>query len=243
MVGYSDLSHPELSLLVTMDSHSDEIFVSHEKGGAAGLMQRLKKCDIKGGGALISERALTHIESTCTLTGVLQPYLHGGNGTKKALLFVIEVVHIICGRKPVCKLSEVLLHLKARLEMRGRDGLTSVSRRLRDVAMHCEALSGFKACAEIMGQTKWSGGMLEVTGCDGIWPLFRPLVVGCEKPRLPEWKPDASGGNPMTYYPCWDLDSKEEKCIIYRLGDCVEDLYKYQQGQLTNPPCMRSYEA
>ena len=239
LVGYADLSHPELSFLTAIEDSADSLHAANSQDGAAGLLKRLSKPDIKGGGGLVSERTLTHIEPTGMVDGVLKPYQGGGAGTRKAWLFVVTLVEFILQTTGLTYTAAgVLEALKTTLE-KTVDGQTSLARRMRKVASECEALHGLEDCASFMANTALMGGSLETPNCDGIWRLYRPLVLGCEKPRVKLWNPETSGGNPLTYYPRWDLVSGTR--TIYRLRDFLLHFYEYRQGCRENKPTLSAY--
>ena len=160
LVGYADLSHPELSFLSAIENRRGALYAASSKDGARGLLERLNKPDIKGGGGLVSERTMTHIEPTGMVGGVLEPYQSGGAGTRKAWLFVVALVEFILQKTGLAyKPTGVLRALKTTLE-KTVGGETSLARRLRHVAAECEALHGLEDCASFMANTALTGGGL-----------------------------------------------------------------------------------
>ena len=126
LVGPGDLSRPELSLMYNLDLHSDALDDAVRTGGVSSLLKRLTQKDLPGAGALCSMRVLTLLEPTGLVgTGVLTPYLTGGNGSKKALIFICAML----GLDPTCihvhkvleGLHDRLLHL---LHRSGRQAAT-----------------------------------------------------------------------------------------------------------------------
>ena len=127
MVGYDTLDHDgldheELSLLHAINVHAEELDRA-EQSGVSALLRCLEKRRFPGGGGLCTERVLTYLEPAELFRGVLQTYLKGGNGTKKAALFTAALLGL--GAKSY-KLALVMAHLQARLE--SKDSSTAPTR-------------------------------------------------------------------------------------------------------------------
>lgn len=67
--------------------------------------------------------------------------------------------------------------------------------------------------------------------CDVIWRLFRPLVIGCDKPRLPDHNPEKSGGNPLDYFPHFSLKEGDKELVtIYKLAPFLDAVEKWRRA-------------
>ena len=252
LAGYADLTHDKLSLLHSLDAHKAALEEAAAEGGAS-LLKLLKTNKFVGGGGLCSQRVLTYLEPTKLYEGVLQPYLPGGAGTRAAILFVATVVKTILDELGIARGSlykdttvartsrkksatkkkgeksfdeeKVLVYLKNRMERMDKAGDRSLGAKLRSVASGCPALHGLSDFSAHLGNTLLTGGTLETMGCDGIWRLLRPLVLGCAKPRVPDWHDSSDGGNHFDLYPFWCDDEQLE---IYEVGRYLEDYVKHQ---------------
>lgn len=73
--------------------------------------------------------------------------------------------------------------------------------------------------------------------CDVIWRLYRPLILGCEKPRLHNWDEDGvHGGSPLDVYPFWSKnESGDQFLTLYKLADFLEEFYRYRRGSADKP--------
>ena len=158
--------------------------------------------DVSGGGGLITQRVMALSEPTGLLGDVLEAYMPGGAGSHKALVFVATLL----GIEPTeIDVQAVLTALKRRLEVRDARGDTRLAARLRALSKEHEVLRDHEDLCALLGSTLLTGGTLETTLCDVIWRLYRPLRLGCEKPRKKQWREQASGvqhgGKPLDRVP------------------------------------------
>ena len=65
--------------------------------------------------------------------------------------------------------------------------------RLRALAKEHPVLRDHEDLCALLGSTLLTGGTLETTLCDVVWRLYRPLKLGCEKPRAKNWCAQTSG--------------------------------------------------
>ena len=79
--------------------------------------------------------------------------------------------------------------------------------------------------------------------CDVVWRLFRPLVVGCDKPRLPPWHEKTSGGNPIDFFPSWSKDGEKEVVTLYQLAAFLDAVEAFRRGQRTDVPDLATFAA
>jgi hypothetical protein len=166
------------------------------------LKKVMQHKDVSGGGGLITQRVMALSEPTGLLGDVLEAYMPGGDGSHKALVFVATLL----GIEPTeIDVQAVLTALKRRLEVRDARGDTRLAARLRALSKEHEVLRDHEDLCALLGSTLLTGGTLETTLCDVIWRLYRPLRLGCEKPRKKQWREQASGvqhgGKPLDRVP------------------------------------------
>ena len=192
------------------------------------------RSQLPGAGELCSQRVLTYLEPSGLLSDVLKPYLQGGTGSRSALLFTAVLIGL--DAKDI-KVHEVLGKLKEYLEEKDERNETKLAARLRDVASETATLAQFGDAAALLGGELLTGGQLETFLCDGIWRLYRPLVLGCEKPRMPLWNQERSGGNPLQYVPIWRTGG----CTVYRFMDYFEAMLLFVWGGSTEEPKLEDF--
>ena len=56
--------------------------------------------------------------------------------------------------------------------------------------------------------------------CDVVWRLYRPHVLGCEKPRPKPWSAEHSGKNPLRRVPIFE-DAKSEVASFYDVREYI----------------------
>jgi hypothetical protein len=213
MAGYADLSRADRSLLQAIWLQGDRLHTANGDGGAAKVLKTLKEKAFPGGGQLTSSRVLTYSEGTGLFDAVLEAYLAGGGGTSAAKVFIGVMLEFSEEESKAIKELDVMAELKDQLETTTADGLMPLEERLHAIAKGCPAFAGMEDAIAFLGSFEYTGGMLETTGCDVIWRLYRPLILGSEKPRPKVWDADASGGNSLHLYPGW----RSGKCTIYKL--------------------------
>ena len=225
LVGVDDPSHKEPSLsgdedslLHTLWEHRAQMSQAMDHGETMPestpvmqLLKFLKKSCIKGGGGLISERAITYAEVTGAMGDVLTPYLKGGQGSAKAKTFAGAVLDLDDEQIKKVSTLALLTELKRMLEETNGQGDRRIGAALRQTASNCPALAPLQAFAATIGNTLLTGGSLETMLCDVVWRCFRRDTLGCEKPRLIDWNESTSGGNPLTVFPIFQDGSSLPK--------------------------------
>ena len=90
--------------------------------------------------------------------------------------------------------------LKVQLETAGSDGRRPLEAAVFECASATPALRGLEnMCAELASGL-FTGGALETLLCDVIWRCWRPIKLGAQKPRLPRWDAETSGGEHLAAY-------------------------------------------
>lgn len=161
LVGYADLSNEQYSLMNAIDCGSLKLMKANELRGAGGVVAQLAESSMPGGGGIMSQRTVTLLEASNLLARILEPYLTGGNGTKKAKMFTGAVLGLSEAEVKAVSVHELLRLLKARLEVQDKNGDRKFGARLRACAASCQALAGLEDFMARVGNTLLTGGMLE----------------------------------------------------------------------------------
>ena len=234
LVGYSsDINHrSDLSLLKSLKDKKQSLYNAAKEDGAAGLLKSLKK-NCRGAGGLISKGAMRYGEACRKFDKVLDCYQPGDAGTFFAALFASQVADVAPATKAT--MPNILTALKRRLERKNVNGRRMLAQAVYDFFKGCPALAPLAEAASQLLQTCLTGGTMETFGCDGIWRLYRPLHVGCEKPRPKKWDKSRSGGNPLTYFPFWHDDGTLH---IYKLREFLLHYVDYYVGRRQELPVL-----
>jgi hypothetical protein len=196
LAGYADGSRTNLSLIHALMAKSEALHEAAKRpDGARALLAELEK--LPGGGKLCSKRTLTYLEGTGLVAGVLDPYLRGGQGSRNALKFLAAVLGLDWS---VVDEGAFMAALKVQLETAGSDGRRPLEAAVLECASVTPALRGLEnMCAELASGL-FTGGALETLLCDVIWRCWRPIKLGAQKPRLPRWDAETSGGEHLAAY-------------------------------------------
>ncbi len=202
------------------------------KGHSPPARELLKKVmqhkDVAGGGGLITQRVMALSEPTGLFEDVLEAYMPGGAGSHKALIFVAALLGLDPTKNDV---HAVLNALKRRLEIRDDRGDTRLAARLRALAKEHAVLREHEDLCALLGSTLLTGGALETMLCDVIWRLYRPLRLGCEKPRAKKWCAETSGvqhgGNPLDRVPIFSAGGVVR---VYNIHAYLKAWAKWRDG-------------